>query len=154
MLDHLETYSFSLELETAIAIAIETTSTLLSPQIVRNPNVPFIFLSEFDNIDQLLNDLCGMASVHTSHGIMLQDVSCSADQEVEGDMPSILVVHKSAIRSLKLDTEEVPPDCYLTHKRSPSYAVEKTKCLERKVWLHLNVRKIFCGLWQVILVPI
>jgi hypothetical protein len=78
-LDHSETYSFSLELETSIAIAVETTSTLLSPQIVRNRNVPFIFHSDFDNFDQLLNDLCGMASVHTSHGIMLQDFSCPAD---------------------------------------------------------------------------
>jgi hypothetical protein len=52
-LSHSETYSFSLELETSIAIAVETTSTLLSPQIVRNPNVPFIFHSDFDNFDQL-----------------------------------------------------------------------------------------------------
>ena len=34
-LGHSETYSFSLELETSIAIAFETTSFLLSPQIVR-----------------------------------------------------------------------------------------------------------------------
>ena len=94
-LGHSETYSFSLELETSIAIAVETTSTLLSPQIVRNPNVPFIFHSDFDH---WLNDLCGMASVHTSHGIMLQYFSCPADQEVEGDMPSIPVDHKSGIR--------------------------------------------------------
>ena len=80
-----------------------------------------------DNFDQLLNDLCGMASVHTSHGIMLQDCSCPADQEVEGDMPSIPVVHKSGIRSLKRETQEVLPDCYLTHRRSPSYGVEKTE---------------------------
>jgi hypothetical protein len=100
-LGHSETYSFSLECETSIAIAVETTSTLLSPQIVRNPNVPSIFNSYFDNFDQLLNDLCRMASVHTSHGIVLQDCSCPADQEVEGDMPSIPVVHKSGIRSLK-----------------------------------------------------
>ena len=53
-LGHSETYSLSLELETSIAIAVETTSTLLSPQIVRNPNVPFIFHSDFDNFDQLL----------------------------------------------------------------------------------------------------
>jgi hypothetical protein len=67
-----------------------------------------------------------MASVHTSHGIMLQYFSCPADQEVEGDMPSIPVVHNSGIRSLKLETQEVFPDCYLTHRRSPSYEVEKT----------------------------
>jgi hypothetical protein len=69
---HILLCTFSLELETSISVAVETTSTLLSPQIVRNPNVPFIFHSDFDYIDQLLNDLCGMASVHTSHGIMLQ----------------------------------------------------------------------------------
>ena len=84
-LGHSEMYSFSLELETSITIVVETTSTLLSPQIVRNPNVSFIFRSDFDNFDQLLNDLCRMASVHTSHGIMLQDFSFPADQEVEGD---------------------------------------------------------------------
>jgi hypothetical protein len=126
-LGHSETYSFSLELETSIAITVETTSTLLSPQIVRNPNVQFIFHSDFDNFDQLLNSLCGMASVHNSHGIMLQYFSCPADQEVEGDMPSIPIVHKSGIRSLKLETQDVLPDCYLTHRRSPIYEVEKTE---------------------------
>ena len=86
-LGHSETYSFSLELETSIAIAVETTSTLLSPQMVRNPNVPFIFHSDFDNFDQLLNDLCEMASVHISHGIILQYCSCPAAQGVNGNMP-------------------------------------------------------------------
>jgi hypothetical protein len=55
-----------------------------------------------------------MASVHTLHGIMLQDFSCPADQEVEGDMPSIPVVHKSGLRSLKLEMQELLSDCYLT----------------------------------------
>ena len=94
-LGYSETYSLSLELEISIAIAVETTSTLLSSQIVRNPNIPFIFHSDFDNFDQLLNGLCRMASVHTSHGIMLQDFSCPVDQEVEGDISSIPVVDKS-----------------------------------------------------------
>ena len=140
-LGHSETYSFSLELETYIAITVETTSTLLSPQIVRNPNVQFIFHSDFDNFDQLLNGLCGMASVHNSHGIMLQDFSCPADQEVEGDMPSIPVVHKSGIRSLKLETQEVLPDCYLTHRRSPSYEVEKTEMSGTEGLFELECKK-------------
>jgi hypothetical protein len=38
-----------------------------------------------------------MASVHTSHGIMFQDFSCPAYQEVEGDMPSIPVVSNEAL---------------------------------------------------------
>ena len=140
-LGHSETYSFSMELEISIALAVETTSTLLSPQIVRNPNVPIIFHSDFNNFDQLLNDLCGMTSVHTSHGIMLQDFSCPADQEVEGDMPSIPVVHKSGIRSLKLEAQEVLPDCYLTHRRSPSYEVEKTEMSGTEGLFELECKK-------------
>ena len=65
-----------LRLETAITMAVENTSTFLSPQIVRHPDVPFVFHSDFDNYDQLLNEFCGMVSVHTSYGIMLQDFDC------------------------------------------------------------------------------
>jgi hypothetical protein len=70
---------------------------------------------------------CVTALHHNSHGIMLQDFSCPADQEVEGDMPSIPIVHESGIRSLKLETQDALPDCYLTHRRSPIYEVEKTE---------------------------
>ena len=122
--------------------------------MIRNPNVPFIFHSDFDIFHPLLNDHCRMASVHTSHGIMLQDFSCPADQEVEGDMPSIPVVHKSGIRSLKLEMQEVLPDCYLTHRRSPSYEVEKMEMSGTEGLFELECKKIFCGLWQGILVPI
>jgi hypothetical protein len=37
-LGHSEMYSFSLELETSIAIAVETTSTLLSVRCVQKPS--------------------------------------------------------------------------------------------------------------------
>ena len=46
---------------------------------------------------------------------------------VQQIIPSIPVVHKSGIRSLKLEAQEVLPDCYLTHRRNPSYEVEKTE---------------------------
>jgi hypothetical protein len=65
-----------LGLQTAIAMAVENTSTFLSPQIVRHPDEPFVFHSDFDNYDQLLNKFCGMVSVHTSHGIIRQDFDC------------------------------------------------------------------------------
>jgi hypothetical protein len=57
-------------------MAVENTSTFLSPQIVRHPDEPFVFHSDFDNNDQLLNEFCGMVSVHTSHGIIRQDFDC------------------------------------------------------------------------------
>lgn len=58
---------------------------------------------------------------------MLQEFSCPAYPEVKGDMPSIPVVDKSGIRSLKLESQEVLPDCYLTHSRRPCYDVDKTE---------------------------
>ena len=62
---HWESYSFSLEVETVIAETLEETSSLLSGQILRNPSVPFVFHSDFDNFDQFVNDLSGAGSVHT-----------------------------------------------------------------------------------------
>ena len=70
-LGHAESYSFSLELETALAVALEEASTLLTPQIIKNPTGPSIFHSDFDNFDQFVNDLSGSGSIHTTHGIML-----------------------------------------------------------------------------------
>ena len=73
-MSHSENNSFSLEFETAIAQAVEETSSLLSTSIIRSPQAPAVFHSEFDNFDQLLNDLTGMDSIYTAHGIMPQDI--------------------------------------------------------------------------------
>ena len=85
---HCENYSFSLELETAIANALQQTSTLLSTQITRNPVAPIVFHSEFDNFDKLLNNLTEMWSIHTAHGIMMQDVECTL-RDCDGTHPEI-----------------------------------------------------------------
>ena len=52
---HCENYAFSLELETAIAQTVIEMSSVLSLQIIRNPDIPAVFHSEFDNFDQLIN---------------------------------------------------------------------------------------------------
>lgn len=68
--------------------------------------------------------------------------SCPADQEVAGDRPSIPVVRMSGIRSLKLETQEVLPDCYLTHRRSPnSYEVEKMEMSGTEGLLELECKR-------------
>ena len=74
-LGHSENYSFSLELETAIAEAAEETSHMLTIQIIRDPGAQSVFHSELDNFDQMINTLTGSGSVHTAHGIMIQEVS-------------------------------------------------------------------------------
>ena len=73
-LGHSTDHSFVLELETAIAKKIHQSSTLLSPLIIRNPSCQSLFHSDFYNFDKFVNKLTGSGSVHTAHGIMLQEL--------------------------------------------------------------------------------
>ena len=83
-LGHSESYFFSLELETALAETLEEIHTILTPQIIRNPHCPSLFCSNFDNFDQLVNDISGASSIHTCHGIMLQNIPSepAADESI------------------------------------------------------------------------
>lgn len=67
-MSHSKSYSVSLEIETAVAQAVEETSSFVSIQIVRDPDEPSWLHSEFDNFDHFLNDLTGMKSLHTIRG--------------------------------------------------------------------------------------
>lgn len=118
-LGHAESYSFSLELETALATALDEASSLLSPQIVRNPCSPSLFHSDFDNFDQFVNDLSGSGSVHTAHGIMLQNVPRLAETETVPNQPAIQSVERTGMRSLKSFGDESLPPCYINQRDSP-----------------------------------
>ena len=73
-LGHCESDTFSIELETALAEEAKVYSNLLTHQLYQNPDPSkSVFHSEFDNYDQLLNSITGSDSVHTAHGIMLQE---------------------------------------------------------------------------------
>lgn len=67
--------------------SLEQTSALLTQQIVRQPDVPSIFHSEFDNFDLLFNTMSGTDSFHTAHGIMVQEVLSDNTGEHEGIKP-------------------------------------------------------------------
>lgn len=124
---HSENYSFSLELETALAQAVDETSSLLSTQIIRSPDAPSVFHSEFDNFDQLLNNLTGMDSIHTAHGIMMQDTEGRPEDHGGTcvEMPSVTRNTKTKQRSLDLPTAGCLPDCYMAQRKSPQMAVER-----------------------------
>lgn len=118
-LGHAESYSFALELETALAVALEEASGLLTLQIARNPTGPFLFHSDSDNFDQFINDLSGSGSVHTSHGIMMQNI-----QQEEGPVePLIPTVAKTGACSLApADSESLPP-CFVNQRSSPQLSI-------------------------------
>jgi hypothetical protein len=122
---HCESYSFSLELETALAQALEQTSTMLSRQIIQEPRAPSIFHSEFDNFDQLVNSPTGAGSIHTAHGIMMQDLLCGDEDEVGKTIEIPSSINRTKDRSLKLGAQRPLPDCYVAQRKCPDYPVEQ-----------------------------
>ena len=117
-LGHCESYSFSLELETAIASALLESSSHLTKKIIPFPSV---FHSEFDNFHCLINDLTGKGSVHTAHGIMLQELQETQPQRTPNDD---VVLKRTKHRSLKLTENSSLPDCYITKRKGPKIDIQ------------------------------
>lgn len=107
-----ENYSFLLELETAMAQAVDNTSSLLPLQIIRNPSAPFLFHSDFDNFDEFISDLSGAGSVHRSHGIMLQEISENIGGDIGGSQPEISGVPRTGKRSFTPAMKDLE-ECYI-----------------------------------------
>ena len=113
-LGHCESDTFSIELETALAEEAEASSSLLTNQIYRNPDhSKSVFHSEFDNYDQLLNSIKGNDSVHTAHGIMLQDTGGEP-----GFRPEPCSIPRTHKRSLDTVQPELP-EVYVSIRKSP-----------------------------------
>ena len=121
-LGHSENYSYSLELETALATMVQQSSNMLTSQIIRNPVGNTVFHSDFDNFDKFT----ATGSVHTAHGIMLQEVDQIGEEAVELDIPTI---ERTKQRSLDVvfDSREMS-ECYVTQRKSPLYAVSIWTC--------------------------
>ena len=124
-LGHSESHSFSVELETAIAKALEETSSLLTSKIIRGPVVPSLFHSEFDNFDQLVNSMTDSGSVHTAHGIMMQEILSGMTEDHGGEIPEVPEIPRSKDNSLNIPIQEELPDCYVGQRKSPSYPVNE-----------------------------
>jgi hypothetical protein len=102
---------------------MEEALTFLTTQIVMNPTLPFLFHPEFDNFDQLLSVLEGKGSIHTAHGIMLQELHTGEPGGTTRMLPVQARTHK---QSLEIHIEEFP-DCYVTNRKSPIFeVVQKT----------------------------
>ena len=69
---HCESYSFTLELETAIAKTIDEGDTYLNLQIVTGKN-NFVFHSELDNLNKILKNYTGPNIVKSATEIKFQE---------------------------------------------------------------------------------
>ena len=61
--DHSENYSYSPQLETALAPMVQQSSNMLTFQIMKTPACSSLFHSDFDKFDNFM----AIGSVHTAH---------------------------------------------------------------------------------------
>ena len=109
-LGHSETYDFGLEMETALAKAVDEVSTHLTPQIVTGDgNV--LFHCEWDNLNKTTTNVHGSNIVNSAGGIMVQEVKPDFENPHVRRLP---LIDKSKQRSLKVDTPETLPPLHFT----------------------------------------
>ena len=122
-LGYLTNYSFGLELETAIAKRIHQSSTLLPPLIIRNPSCQSLFHSDFDNFERFVNELTGSGSVHTAHGIMLQELLLLSGKNIGGIQADLTLMEKTGERSATFGLQDSLPECYVSKRKGLQFQV-------------------------------
>ena len=142
---HCESYQFGIELETAMAKALEETSTYLTPQIVTGDSNE-VFHSEWDNLNKILTNVTGSNIVNSAAGIMLQESGSEiGSTSSERTLPTF---KRNKERSLKVDTPQILAPMTIYNRVGPSFPenavfspptdndTEFKKCLkELHIWM-------------------
>lgn len=116
-LGHCETYDFGLELETAIAKAIDEVSTSLTPQIITGEGNQ-VFHLEWDNLNKTTTNIHGSNVVNSTGGIMIQEVKPGFEGNNEKTLP---MYERSTTRSLKIDTLETLAPLHIFSRVGPKF---------------------------------
>ena len=107
---HAESYSFALELETALATYNSSNDSLLDSKVVKSPNIPYIIHSDWDNFDKNLSSLLGPSSIHVTHGILMQDlVADIKDIQQLGTVHKLRQTNRTGDRSIDIRENELQP---------------------------------------------
>ena len=114
---HCESYSFGLELETAMAKAIEEADPYLTPQIVTGDD-NIVFHSEWDNLNKIKTNITGCNAVNSAAGIMLQEYKQGATPSIDRTHP---LTKRTKERSLKIDAPKVLPPVTLYSREGPQF---------------------------------
>lgn len=120
-LGHSESYDFGLEMETALAKALDEVSTHLTPQIVKGEG-NIVFHCEWDNLNKTTTNVHGTNIVNSAGGIMVQEVKPEFENPNVRTLPRI---DKSHQRSLKVDTPATIPPLTFT-RVGPKFAEGST----------------------------
>ena len=80
---------------------------------MKNPTSPALFHSDFDNLDQYINDVKCAGSIHAAYGIMQQEVESTNSPPILEDMSTI---DRTKERLIHLAINSDLPECFLTKK--------------------------------------
>ncbi|KAK3700755.1 hypothetical protein QZH41_010937 [Actinostola sp. cb2023] len=114
-LGHCETYDFGLELETALAKALDEVSTSLTPQIITGEGNN-VFHFEWDNMNKITTNIHGSNVVNSAGGIMIQEVKPGFDAKNDRTLP---LYKRSTTRALKVDTPETLAPVHIYSRVGP-----------------------------------
>ena len=116
---HCQSYSRTLELETAMCRSVTDNSSHLPPSISTDNNV--IVHLYWDNFDLNEETPSGTGTTHTAHGIIVQEVEDNALFELD-ELPQVA---KSHARTVQPEIQELPP-CFAKAKAEPHLNVTRS----------------------------
>lgn len=119
---HCETYDFSLELETALAKALDEVSTYLTPQIMTGDGNE-VFHLEWDNLNKITTNIHGPNVVNSTAGIMIQEIKPGYDVNGERTLP---LFKRNATRTLNVDTPETLAPVHIYSRVGPQLPDQAT----------------------------
>jgi len=108
-LGHSESYDYGLELETALANALDEVSTYLTPQIITGEG-NLLFHCEWDNLNKTTTNVHGSNTVNSAGGI-IQEIKPGSENINARRLP---VMDKTQQRSLTIGTPEILPSLHFT----------------------------------------
>ena len=79
-----------------------------------------LFHSDIDNFDEYVSELKGAGSIHTAHGIMMQELKCDAGEH-GGSVMETPAMLRTKQRSIQLGETQNLHDCYKTQRRGHGY---------------------------------
>ena len=142
---HCESYDYSLQLETALAIVLEQTYSIHSPNILCGDNNK-IFHCEWDNLNKITTGVHGPNIVNSAAGIMIQEINPPSETR-QCVRPRVLpTIEKTKLRSLHIDVPSSLqplhfsrvsphfPERYMSTERPENLISMRLSLLEYYIW--------------------
>ncbi|MES9950704.1 MAG: hypothetical protein ABW118_17235 [Candidatus Thiodiazotropha sp.] len=117
---HCQSYTRTLELETAMCSSITANDSVLPPNISLQNNSVIHFC--WDNFDLNEETPSGSGTTHSTHGIVIQEVASGAEVITTEMTP----VTRDRKRTIQPDVTELRP-CFLKPKVGPNFDIEHVK---------------------------